>query len=319
MSDGSVFQLKDGRWRGVYQYEGKRKYVYGQTKAEAKRKMRDVQRRVEQGVAIGTPEQTVGQYMQSWLFGHVAQSCREKTIQSYTEMTRLHILPYIGNRRLSQLTVAHIQQMVVALQEKNLSQRSVQYAVGILSRALNHAVADEYIARNPATRVKVRVEKYEIVALTPEQARCFLKTVEGHRLYGLYRIALYMGLRQGELLALRWSDVDLAAGTLRIRAAKTEAGIRILPLSQEMVEVLQQHWNMLQEERKMSEWKEHGLVFPTSGGTPVGSRNLVRHFKSALKKAGLPEVRFHDLRHTAASLMYEAGIPEGVISKTLRK
>lgn len=317
MPDGSVFQLKDGRWRGVYQHEGKRTYVYGKTRAEAKRKLRDVQKQVEQGATVGTPNQTVEQFLQSWLNGHVQQFCKPKTQESYAEMCRNCIIPHVGKRKLTALSVVHVQQMVNALQEQGLSQRTVQYAVGVLSRALNLAIEYGYLVRNPAEKVKVRVEKRKIVALTPEQARHFLNIAEGHRLYPLYRVAIYLGLRRGELLALRWTDIDLNKRTLTIRQAKTEAGVRVLPLSSEMVRCLYNHWEKLQEERNLSEWKEHGFCFPTSKGTPTTPRNLVRNFKYFLKKAGLPDVRFHDLRHTCASIMYEAGIPEAVISKML--
>lgn len=319
MPDGSVFQLKDGRWRGVCQHEGKRKYVYGKTKAEAKRKLRDVQRQVEQGAAVGTPNQTVEQFLQSWLNGHVRQSCKPKTQESYEETCRNRIIPHIGKRKLTALSVTHIQQMVNTLQEQGLSQRTVQYAVGVLSRALNLAVEYGYLVRNPAEKVKVRVEKHQIVALTPKQATRLLEATEGHRLHVLYRIAIYMGLRRGELLALRWTDIDFAKHTLRVRQAKTQAGERVLPLSHEMVQCLQEHWEKLQEERIALgvDWQEHGLAFPTSKGTPMTPRNLVRNFKYFLRKTGLPDVRFHDLRHTCASIMYEAGVPEVVISKML--
>jgi len=230
---------------------------------------------------------------------------------------RNRIIPHIGNRKLTALSVTHVQQMVNALHAKDLSQRTVQYAVGVLSRALNLAVEYGYLVRNPAEKVKVRVEKYQIVALTPEQARHFLRVTEGHRLHVLYRIAIYMGLRRGELLALRWDDLDFEKRTLAVRQAKTHAGERVLPLSSEMLQWLQHHWEMLEEERKLPEWKEHGLVFPSNKGTPLSPRNLFRHFKKTLEDANLPDVRFHNLRHTCASIMYEAGIPEAVISKML--
>jgi len=259
MPSGSVFQIGDGRWRGVYQHEGKRKYVYGTTKNEAKRKLKEVERHIEQGAAIGTPTQTVGQFLQSWLDGHVRQSCKPKTQESYEETVRNYIVPCLGKRKLTALSVVHIQQMVDTLQEQELSQRTVQYAVGVLSRALNLAIEYGYIVRNPAMKIRVPVRKREMVALTPDQSRHFLKVAEGHRLYVLYRIAIYMGLRRSELLKLRWTDIDLGKRILTVRQAKTEAGMRTLPLSPEMVHCLQQHWAMLQEERKLPEWKEHGV------------------------------------------------------------
>jgi integrase len=187
----------------------------------------------------------------------------------------------------------------------------------VLKIALNHAVEYGYLFRNPAEKVKVRVERHEFTALTPDQARQFLKSIEGHRLYALYRTAIYLGLRQGELIRLTWDDMDFEKRTLKVKDAKTRAGIRTLPLSSEMVRCLQAHQERLQEERKKPGWKEHNLVFPSSVGTKLNQTNLLHHFKTALGKAGLPMVRFHDLRHTSASLLYEAGVPEATISKLL--
>ena len=306
MAEGSVFPVDGGkRWRGVYQHNGTRKYVYGKTRSEAKRKIKELQKQIEQGRLLGTPEQTIAQFLQSWLDGHVKHSCKQRTYDSYEETMRNRILPFVGNKRLTTLTVAHVQDMVKALKKKNLSQRTIQYAVTVLSRALNKAIEYGYIVRNPAAKVRVRVEKPEKSYLTPDQARLFLKATEGHRFHLLYRMAIYMGLRRGELLAIRWEDIDFEAQTLTIRQAKTDAGVRVLPLSQAMNTALQQQKEM------------HGFVFSSKNGTQIIPKCLFSHFKRTLKQLGLPDIRFHDLRHTCASLMYEANIPEGLISKML--
>jgi integrase len=116
---------------------------------------------------------------------------------------------------------------------------------------------------------------------------------------------LYLGLRQGELLALTWEDVDFEQRTLTIRQSKTEAGRRTLTIPATLVDALRAHRVALMQERLVrgTEWHENNLVFPSEVGTPLAKRNLVRHFKATLKRAGLPDVRFHDLRHTAATVM----------------
>lgn len=131
------------------------------------------------------------------------------------------------------------------------------------------------------------------------------------RLSPLYHLALFCGLRRGELLALRWADLDLEAATLRVRASKTASGIRTIPLLPHLVERLHEHWHWLHEEYRIAglDWTGQGLVFPTSVGTPITGRNLFRHFKSVLKQAGLPDVRFHDLRHTCATLLAAEEVP----------
>jgi integrase len=185
----------------------------------------------------------------------------------------------------------------------------------ILHRALNQAVKWEYVTRNVAALVDApRVEKYQATALTEQQIISLFESVRGHRLEALYWLAL-LGMRKGELLALEWRSVDLASGTLKITEGKTANSRRTLPLSPSLVAVLQKHWEQQQGERKQKgvDWKEHGLVFPSAVGTPLSPRNLTTTYKRALKRAGIPQsVRFHDLRHTAATLLLKQNAPKVV-------
>lgn len=310
--DGSIFQRKDGRWSGVISLpDNKRKTIYGKINNEVREKMRELQRQSEAGVNLGTKNQTIEQFLQNWLDTTVRESCKPKTIENYTFMCKQYLFPNVGKYRLTTLTVEHVYKMVNVLKKEDLAPRTIQYAVQILSRALNRAVQYGFIARNVAALVKVRVEKREIVPLTIEQANALLSAVKEHRLEPLYRIALGLGLRRGEILALRWSDVDLDKGSLTIRQSKTRAGSRTLSLPPRLIETLQNHWANLQEERRSlgTNWKEHGLVFPSEVGTPLSPRNLVRHFKKVLERAGLSQsVRFHDLRHSCATFLVAQGV-----------
>src|SRR5512145_153895 len=159
--------------------------------------------------------------------------------------------------------------------------------------------------------------------LTPEQARQLLQTVTGHWLETLYLVALRLGLRESELVGLLWTDIDFNARTLQVSGQiqrisgklvrttpKTEKSMRRLPLDDDLIEALQSHWQNQQEERRFlgMEWHEQGLVFASSRGTPLNTRNLIRSFKLMLARAGIPtSVRFHDLQHTAGSLMLAEG------------
>jgi integrase len=318
--DGSIFQRQDGRWCGVLSLHGKRKTVYGQTAQEVREKLRVLQRQREDGVQLGTKSQTVEQFLQTWLDTTVQQSCKPKTIESYTFMCQQYLFPHIGKYRLNTLTVEHLYRMVAALQEQGLAPRTIQYAVGVSSRAFNRAVEYGVIARNVATLVRVRVEKRVVKPLTIEQAHALLNAVKGHRLEALYRVALGLGLRRGEILTLRWSDIDLNNRSLTVRQSKTEAGARTLPLPERLMTALQKHWLNLQEARRSlgTEWKEYGLVFPSEVGTPVSPRNLVRQFKSTLKRAGLPQtIRFHDLRHSCATFLVAQGVHPRVAMEIL--
>jgi integrase len=154
------------------------------------------------------------------------------------------------------------------------------------------------------------VVQYEIQPLTEADARCFLETLKGHRLEPLYRVALWLGMRKGELLSLCWSDVNMKTGVISVETSKTEAGVRTLAVPAPLLDILNAHQERQQEERRMQgvQWQEHGLVFPSEVGTRMLPGNLHRHFKATLEKAGLRNsIRFHDLRHTCASFLVAQG------------
>jgi integrase len=198
----------------------------------------------------------------------------------------------------------------------------------VLRNALNQALRWGLVARNVATLVDPpAVAPTETTPFSPLQARRFVDAIRGDRLEALYQIALTLGLRQGEVLGLRWEDVDLERRTLRIAVAlqsvggtlqlvtpKTSRSRRTLPLPAAVVAALHVHRAHQLEERLVagSAWQEHGLVFTTQGGTPIHPRNLVRSFHRLLKQSGLPPMRFHDLRHSCLSLLAAQGVPARV-------
>ena len=170
------------------------------------------------------------------------------------------------------------------------------------------------------------------MAWTPEQARRFLAAVRGDRLEALYAVALAVGMRQGEALALHWSDVDLDAGTVRVRYSlqringkltlvqpKTETSRRTIDLPLQAIAALRAHWDRQMDERRLAgtTWKEHGLVFTTQRGTPLDKGNVHKWFKALLACAGLPHMRFHDLRHCCASLLLAQNVHPKVVQEIL--
>lgn len=203
--------------------------------------------------------------------------------------------------------------------------RMVQYIHAVLRNALQNAVREELVARNVAKLVQVETPDYEVgKGLTIAQAQRLLETVKRTRGHSLYVLALMLGLRRGELLGLRWSDVDLevatltvrqnlvrASGELRVQAPKTRRSRRTLPLPPPVVAALRQQQARQAEERQSagSSWAGNDLVFSTSLGTPIEPRNLTRHFYSVRDRAGLPGIRFHDLRHTCLTLLLGLGTP----------
>jgi integrase len=211
----------------------------------------------------------------------------------------------------------------------------VQYIHVTLHKALKQAVNDGLVKRNVCEAVKPpQLRREEIKSLTSKQAKLLLKQIRGDRLEALYVLGITAGLRQSELLGLKWEDVDLERGTLQVRrtltglkngqpifgSPKTAKSKRSIQLTVKALEALKRHHALqVEEEQRLAGlWQEHGLVFATRVGTPINRRNLViRSFKPLLNRAGLPKIRFHDLRHTCATLMLCGGIHPKVVQELL--
>lgn len=264
---------------------------------------------------------------------------RARTLRSYRDTVRLHIAPTLGPVRLTKLTPQHVQKWLNGLRgaaaasrpkvgrpaPAGLSSRTVAYARTVLRIALGQAMRWGLVQRNAAALVSPpRVERKEVEPFTVDEARSFIKAVEGHRLEALYTVALALGLRQGEALGLRWEDVDLDAGTLSVRfqiqrvkgeglqlvELKTTSSRRSIELPETVVKALRCHRVRQLEERLAAgaDWRDKGLVFTTGIGTPLDSRNVLGAFKKLLTGAKLRAQRFHDLRHGAATLLLAQGV-----------
>lgn len=334
--EGSIYQRKDGRWcASIYlgMVNGKRKHktIYGKTRKEVAEKLKTALHDQQQGINIAPARMTVAQFLETWLEQIVKVSNRPRTYESYRNTVNKYLIPHLGNHQLTKLTPAHVQTMLNTLHAAGLS-RTVPYARAVLVIALNIAVKWEYVLRNVATLVDApTVTRREIQPLTKEQARAILEAVKGHRLEVVYLVALSLGLRRGEVLGLRWQDVNLEESTIHISGAlqrqngrlersatKTKGSNRVLLLPAVLRRALQAHFQRQEIERKQADWQEHDYVFPSTIGTPLDPRSLNRHFTSVLKQIGLPTTtRLHDLRHSAATLMLLQGVPLKVISQIL--
>lgn len=340
--EGSIFPIKDKDGK-IIRYAAavsldtgsgkpKRKVLYGKTRKEAAEKLKIALRDQQLGVNIAAERQTVQQFLDKWLETVVKPRNRIRTYESYQHTVKKYLIPHLGTIQLHKLTPENIQVMVNTLQESGLT-RTVEYVRAVLVIALNVAVKWQYIPRNVAAFIDApKVDKRHIAPLTPEQAKKLLEAVKGDRLEVLYRLALSLGLRRGEVLALRWGeDVELAAGTIRIAnqlqrikgelvfvPPKTPASVRILPLSPVLIDMLREHKRRQDSERTHKQWQEHDLLFPSTHGTPLDPRNLLRLFKAALEAAQLPATtRFHDLRHSMATFLLAQGESLKVIGKLL--
>lgn len=282
---------------------------------------------LKDGIAVdGIPK--LAAWMEHWHQNVV--KVRATTHEDYGDVIRVRINPFLGRFGLDELE-RHpelIEQWLSKLEKAEYSHYSIRNAFRLLRAALAVAVARDKLRKNPTDTIKLRKPDDEDddpkgYALSPAEALRFLAAVEGHRLYALYYVALRTGMRQAELIGLRRVNLRLddAQPHIRVREQirsvagrretfkpKTKASRRDIPLDADLVAVLRAHLAALAEERERRgrEWKEHLLVFPSEVGTPLGAENLRRHFRAALVRAGLPRIRFHDLRHTAGSLMLRA-------------
>ena len=258
---------------------------------------------------------------------------RPKTFSSYSDLVRLHIKPELGHIQLTKLSPQQVQGLLKGRLKAGLSARTVQYIRTVLCIALGQALKWNLVSRNVAALVdSPRAEKFEIQPINQKEARAFLKAIQGDRFEALFTVALSLGLRRGEALGLKWSDIDFQARTLRISQAlqridgklrlsepKTKSSRRVLELPDSLVNKLREHRTRQLEEKMLAgpKWQETELVFTSTIGTPVDPRNVKRRLDSLLSNAGLPHFRVHDLRHFCASLLLAQGVPLKVVSDIL--
>jgi integrase len=325
-----------GLWEARYTgADGRRHSLYAKTRKEAQERLRVALTEADYGIRPIGQRMTTGAYLDAWLAGSVRLRCRPRTADSYADTAERYIKPAIGNVPLAKLAPEHVARMLADLTNRGsgrrLSPTTVRYAHAVLRVALGRALKSGQVARNVAILVDApaRVD-HEISPLTVDQVATFLDAIEGDRLRALYVAAIGTGLRQGELLGLRWADVDLDAATLAVRHTlqistrtladpKTDRARRTLSLPAEVLDALRDHRRAQIAERLVAgtRWVDGDFVFVTRQGRPLMARNVLRSLHAHLERAGLPRQRFHDLRHAYATLLLEDGEELGVISRTL--
>jgi integrase len=314
--EGSIYRRKDGRWVGQYDIDGKRRYIYGKTRKEVASKLTKAMAERDAGMVFDAGSLRVGDYLDRWL-DSIRDTLRRRTWIRYEEIVRLHLKPSLGVIKLDRVSALQIQSLYRAKLDSGLSPRTVQIIHATLYKALKQAVKWTLLPRNVADSVDPpRVPKREIKPLSEEQVKRLLETAQGDKLEALYILAVHTGMRSGELLGLRWQDVDLQIGTVQVRrsvfggrteAPKSANGNRSIRLTKTSIRALQGH-------ERASEW-----VFSTSVGTPISVHNLHnRSWKPLLARAGLPHsTRFHDLRHTCATLLLTKGVHPKIVQEML--
>ncbi len=311
----------------------KRTFTVRGTKREAQRALTEALRLRDQGIDIAPSRITVAEYLQRWLGDYAGPNVAPSTLLRYRQICR-RLSGQIGALRLQALRPAHIQAAYARLREDALAPRTVLHHHRVLKEALRHAVGWQLLERNPADAVSApRPERTEMRALDADGVERLLDGCTDDDMRRLVFVAVSTGLRLGELLGLGWGDVDLEARTAAVRRTsqylgpegvtlrppKTARSRRTISLSPSTVAVLREH-RVAQSERRLrmgSSYDDQGLVFAAEDGRLVAPHNASRVFGTIVRRLGLTGVRFHDLRHTSATLALKAGVPAKVVSERL--
>lgn len=334
--EGSIRKRADGRWEARISLPGgKIKSLYAKTRVEVMQRLTAALHDQQQGLPIGLDDrQTIEHWLTQWL-AMKRPTLKASSYSRYELTIRLHIIPALGATRLTRLSAPQLQAFYATLLTKGQSPTTVRLTHGVIHDALDDALKQGAVARNVAMLVTPpRRATYEATSLTLEQAQELLEAIAGKHLEAFYTLALFTGMRRGELLALRWEDVDLAAGVLTVQhtltwakgsvwtltSPKTRASRRRVGLSQTCVEALRHHRARQNEVRLTAgkAWADHRFVFTGPDGRPLrGNHILSRDFHPLLQQAGLPTIRLHDLRHSATTLTLAEGIGLKVMAARL--
>jgi integrase len=334
--EGSIRQRANGSWEARFTRDGESKSLYAKTRQEAARKLAAALRDYDKGLPITRDErQTVKGFLTTWLEGKEATLDSPRTWDRYEEHVRLHLIPSLGRITLTKLTPQDVQRLYTEKLAAGLSSTTVHHMHAVLHTALETALRQGLVQRNVCDLVDApRIRKQQMKIWTPEQARTFLAATTSEKLSALYILALSTGMRQAELFGLRWTDVDFDGKSLSVtttvqrsrrvgtfvKEPKTATSRRNIALTTQALEALKAHRAHQLEERLAlgAAWKDTGLVFTDSIGGPLRGNNVERrHFGPMMRKAGVPRIRFHDLRHTAATLMLLRGVHPKVVSEML--
>ncbi len=339
--EGNIRKRKDGRWEGRYTAgvdpnTGKQifKNVLGKTQAEVKQKLKKALAEVQKIDITRTGKYNVSQWMEEWFENVCKLKVRPSSHQTYRGYIDHHITPYIGKIPIEKLSTMDLQKLCKKLtdkgrveriesekQPKGLSAKTVRNIMQVISSAMDFAVAQKIIIENPCKAVELpKVEKKEMQTIPAEQLQAFLTEAKASGVYEMYYIELSTGLRRGELLGLKWPDIDWKNGIITVHRQiarvngeivesplKTKNSYRRVSISPQAIEVLKQ-----QKAKTNSEY-----VFPSPTGGPISPDSVNNMLKRVLARAGIPKVRFHDLRHTFATVALQNGVDIKTVSSIL--
>jgi integrase len=356
----SIYRGKDGYWHGRVTVgvrdDGRpdRRHVMAGTQAEIIRKVRQLERERDGGTTRTASRKvwTVETWLLHWLEHIATPFVKENTARGYRVAVTVHLIPGVGKHRLDKLQPEHLERLYVKMMKGGSAAGTAHQAHRTIRTALNEAVRRRHITSNPASLAKApRLSEDEVEPYTVDEVRRILDVASQGRTGARWAIALALGLRQSEALGLRWTDIDLDAGTLIVRRSrlrpkwlhgcdtpcgrkypgycpqrrpareedsvetKSRAGRRGIGLPEELIAILRKHREQQDRERETAAqlWTESGSVFTTPTGTPTIHRTDYDEWKRLLIRAGVRDGRLHDARHTAATVLLLLGVPERAV------
>jgi len=335
-NQGSVYKHKaTGKWCSQVTIQGPRLTEYFSTQKEGFEWIQEMRLQIDRGLTFEAAKLKMSDYLKYWL-DTIQDSIKQTTWIDYRQGVKNHILPNLGDFKVKDIKPIDIQLLINRKKEEGLSAWRLQYIKRILNKALNQAVLLGIIPFNPVKGVTVpRPPKREMNVWNKDQVKIFLASLEETRFEAFYYVAFTTGLRQGELLGLHWNDLDWKNKTLSIKRQlrrvrekgvvfeelKNKHSQRVIVLSDIVITKMESHQ---EHQKKMilfagDRWKdkEKKIIFPSTIGTPWTPRNCYRHFQEGTKKLELPKIRFHDIRHTAATLMFKENIHPKVVQEIL--
>jgi integrase len=328
--EGSIYQRAGRRgWFASVTVDGRRKILHAETRREVDQLLTAAKAARQTGDLVVGKSPSVEAFLAAWLEQVIQPNRSVWTWRGYRAAINTHVVPVIGKVKLDRLVAQHMLTLITKMRENGASPKTIANVRALLRSALNTAKKWKLITGNPAADVDPpKSDRREIHPFTPVEAKAFLAAVRSERLEALYTVALTMGLRQAESLGLHWSDIDLEAGTLAVRRQlqrvdghlvdvplKTARSRRTLTMPAIVTASLREHRE--RQRREGGPLLPTAYVFTTSIGTPLEARNVVRSFKAVLEKAGLRNVRFHDLRHSTATLLLVQGVASRVVMEIL--
>lgn len=334
-NEGSIYQRLDGTWRAQVTIDGKRLSFSAKTQKECASWIRKTTEQIDAGLTYDGATTTLEKFTNGWL-SNVEHSLKPKSIIQYRQITRDYIIPELGKVRLRELRPGQIQALYNRKLKEGVGVRTVQVIHAVLHNALNQAIQLGVISQNPCDLTKPpKPPQKEMQTYDEIQVQRLLiaaKNTDPYH-YALYHLALVTGMRMSELLGIKWQDIDWENRKLKVQRQvgrksggkfefvelKTLASRRIIKLGKGTLEILRNHrqLHLARTQKASDSWQESGVVFSSLVGKPIYQSTLLKRFKRLARQAGLPVIRFHDLRHTAASLMLNNNIPLIRVSRRL--